>query len=80
MAIRRDTAASNSVCKGSGFLQYCEKIQSSMHQIFTQIYLTVSIEPSHMESPTELFIKKFFFRWSPHPFFRILTFQQKSPK
>ena len=29
-----------------------------------QMYLTVSIGPSHMESSTE-FIKKFFFRWSP---------------
>ena len=48
------------------FLQFCEKIQSSMHQIFIQIYLTVSIGPSHKESPTELFIKKFFFRWSTH--------------
>ena len=30
------------------------------------MYLTVSIRPSHKESPTELFIKKFFFRLSPH--------------
>ena len=30
------------------------------------MYLTVSIGPSQMESPTKLFIKKFFFRWSPH--------------
>ena len=49
------------ICKGSVFLQFCDKIQLSMHQIFTQIYLTVSIGQSHMESPTELFTKKFFF-------------------
>ena len=52
------------VCKGSEFLQFCKKIQSSMYKTFTQMYLTVSIGPSHMESSTEL-IKKFFFRWSP---------------
>ena len=34
------------------FQQFCDKIQSNMHQIFTQMYLTVSIGPSHMESPT----------------------------
>ena len=28
---------------------FFDKIQSSMHQIFTQMYLTVSIGPSHME-------------------------------
>ena len=42
------------------------KTQSNMHQIFTHMYLTVSIGPSHIESRTELFIKKFFVRWSPH--------------
>ena len=66
------------VCKGSEFLQFCEKIQSSMYKIFTQMYLTVSIGPSHMKSSTE-FIKKFFFRWWP-PIFRIWTSQQKSTK
>ena len=31
------------------------------------MYLAVSIGPSHMESLTELFIKKFFLKkWSPH--------------
>ena len=39
-----------------------------MHQTFTEMYLIVSIGQSHMESPTESFIKKFFFRWSPHSF------------
>ena len=28
-----------------------DKIQSSMHQIFTQMYSTVSIEPAYMDSP-----------------------------
>ena len=54
------------VCKGSEFLQFCDKGQSNMHQIFTKMYFTVSIGPSHMESSMELFIKKFFFRWSPN--------------
>ena len=40
-----------------------------MHQIFTQMYLTVSIRQSHMERPTESFIKKFFFRCDGHPIF-----------
>ena len=39
----------STICKGNIFLQFCYKIQSSMHQIFTQMYLTVSIRPSHME-------------------------------
>ena len=30
------------------------------------MYVKVSIGPSHMESPTELLIKKFFFRLPPH--------------
>ena len=57
-------ASWSAVCKGSEFLQFCEKIQSNMHQIFSQMCLTVSIGPSHMDSSTELFIKKLF-RWSP---------------
>ena len=40
------------VCKGSVFLQFWDKIQSSIHQIFTQMYSTVSIGPSYKESPT----------------------------
>ena len=52
------------VFKGNEFLQLCEKIQSSLYQIFTQMYLTVSIGPSYMESCTE-FKKKYLFRWSP---------------
>ena len=36
------------------FMQFCDQIQSSMHQIFTQIHLTVSIGPSYMKSPSEL--------------------------
>ena len=39
----------STLCKGNIFFQFCYKIQSSMHQIFTQMYLTVSIRPSHME-------------------------------
>ena len=63
------------VCKGSVFQQFCDKIQSTMYQIFFQMYLTVSIGQSHMERPTELFIKKFFFRCDGHPpFFRIWTY------
>ena len=50
------------VCKGSVFLQFCGKTQSRIHQIFTQIYLIVSTGQSHMERPTESFIKKSFFR------------------
>ena len=30
------------------------------------MYVIVSIELSHMENLTELFIKKFFFQWSLH--------------
>lgn len=56
----------------------CDNIQSSMHQIFTDMYLTVSIELSYMESPTELFIRKFLFQWSPH--FSAFDSQQKSPQ
>ena len=59
-------SCSNNECKGNVYQQFFDKNQSRMHQIFTQMYLTVSIGPSHMESPTELFIKKFFFQWSPH--------------
>ena len=36
------------VCKRSVFLQFCDQIQTSMHQIFTQIHSTVSIGPSYM--------------------------------
>ena len=32
----------------------------------SNIHSTVSIWPSHMESPTELFLEKFFFQWSPY--------------
>ena len=58
-------------CKGGVLLQFCEKIQSSMHYIFTQIYLIVSIGQSHMESPTEFFMKKLFFQFwcDSHPHF-----------
>ena len=37
-----------------------------MHQIFTQMFLIASIERSHIESTTELFLKKLFFQWSLH--------------
>ena len=56
----------------------CEKIQSSMYKILSQIYVTVSMGPSLMQSSIE-FLKKFSFRWSPQ-FFRIWSSQQKSPK
>ena len=62
-------SCSTAVCKGSVFLQFCDKIQSSIHQIFTQMYLTVSTGQSHMERPTESFIKKFFFRCDGHAIF-----------
>ena len=70
------------VCKGSVFQQFCDKIHSSMHQIFPQMYLTVSIGQSNMERPTELFIKKFFFRWDGHPIFPHLNLppNKKLPK
>ena len=42
----------------------CEKIQSIMYKILSQIYLTVSMGPSLMQSSVE-FLKKFSFRWSP---------------
>ena len=32
----------------SVFFQFCDQIQSSMHQIFTQIHSKISIGPSHM--------------------------------
>ena len=48
-------SCSTAACKGSVFLQFCDKIQSSIHQIFTQMYLSFY--------RTESFIKKFFFRW-----------------
>ena len=54
-------SCSTTVCKGNVFLQFCDKIQSSMHQIFTQMHLTIAIGQSHMERPTKSFIKKFFF-------------------
>ena len=28
-------SCSTAICKGSAFLQFCDKIQSSMHKIFT---------------------------------------------
>ena len=39
-------SSSTAVCKGSVFLQFCVKIQSSMHQIFVEMYLTVSFGQS----------------------------------
>ena len=66
-------SCSTAVCKGSVFLQFCNKIQSRMHQIFTQMYLTVSIGQSHMERPKESFIKTFFFRGDSHPIFPYLN-------
>ena len=42
----------STVCRGSVFLHYCDEIQSSMHQIFAQMYSTVSIGLSYMKSPT----------------------------
>ena len=43
--------AKSTVCKGSVFPQICDKIQSSIHQIFTRCiqHSSVSIELSHME-------------------------------
>ena len=38
--------------KESVFLQFCDEIQSSMHQILTQMYSSVSRGTSNMESPT----------------------------
>ena len=76
-------SCSTAVCKGSVFLQFCDKIQSSMHQIFAQMYLTVSIGMLHIERPTESFIKKFFFPCRVHsPRFSAFepTSQQKSSK
>ena len=64
------TLFSTVVCKGSVFLQFCDKIQSIMHQIFNQMYLIVSIGQSHLERPMESFIKKFFFRSNGHPIFQ----------
>ena len=73
-------SCSTAVCKGSVFLQFCNKIQSSMHQIFTQMYLTASIGQSHMERPTELFMKKFFFQCDGLPICPHLNLpSQKSP-
>ena len=68
-------SCSTAVCKESVLLQFCDKIQSSMHQIFTQMYLTVFIGQSLMDSPTKLFIKKFFlrFRCKGHPIFSHLN-------
>ena len=71
-------------CKGSVFLQFCDKIQSSMHQIFTQMYLAVSIiGQSQGRDPHKIFIKKLFFRYNGHPIFMLLyhplsIFQNKS--
>ena len=56
-------SCSTAVFKGSVFLQFWNKIQSSMHQIFTQMHLSVSVGQSHIESHTELFTKKFLFRF-----------------
>ena len=33
-------SCSTSVCEGSVFLQFCDKIQSRMHQVSTQMYLS----------------------------------------
>ena len=70
-------SCSTAVCKGSVFLQFSDKIQSSIHQIFTQMYLTVSTGQSHMERPTESFIKKFFFRCDGHAIFLHLNLPPK---
>ena len=40
------------LCKGSVFLQLCDEIRSSMHQILTQICSAVSTGTSYMESAT----------------------------
>ena len=39
----------SNIAKPQPNLNFFDKIQSNMHQIFTQMYLTVSIGPSHME-------------------------------
>ena len=70
---------STTVCKGSVFLKFYDNIQSSMHQIFTQMYLTVSIGQSRIERPTELFIKKFYFRCDGHPIFPHLNLTSNLP-
>ena len=48
------------------------------------MYLTVPIGHSHMESPTEIFIKKFFFRFrcDGHPIFTHLNLppRKSTPK
>ena len=59
------------VCKGSIFQQFCDKIQSSMHQIFPEMYLANSFYQTVTHGEThrmELFMKKFFFRWDGHDF------------
>ena len=43
-------SSGSTVCKESVFLQFCQKIQPNIHQIFTQVYSTVFIGPSYMES------------------------------
>ena len=42
------------------------------------MYLTASIRPSHMSSPTKLFMKKFLF--DGHPIFPYLNLQAKIPQ
>ena len=39
--------------KGRILLQFCDQIQWSRHQIFTQMHSTVSIRSSHIKSPSE---------------------------
>ena len=48
-----------------------------MHQIFTQMYLAISIGPSHIESLTELFIKNSSF--DGHPIFLPLNLPTTPP-
>ena len=47
------TAIWSTVSKRSVFLQFCDQIQPSMHQIFTQIHSTASIGSSYMKIPSE---------------------------
>ena len=67
-------SCSTAVCKRSVFFQFYDKIQSSMHQIFNQNVLNSFCRRSHMERPTESFIKKFFFQCDGHPVFCIWTY------
>ena len=61
-------------------VNFCSSVRKSNQACIkyspTQMYLTFSIRLPHIDSPTELFIKKFFFRWSTH----FSASQRKSPK